>query len=168
MKVNQYNFKQNNKKYFAVQYNGNNGNFLYNWSHKCVVESPICEPTKENPTGAYVQIRNNDFNHSSSIAIVGDWIVYDFEDNEYITCSNDFFEENYELINLEKEISYILLEWTVILDEYGDRSKIVAISNDKEQLIEHCLKTYNKLPDQTKKGYDNYFTIEPSKIICLK
>jgi hypothetical protein len=64
--------------------------------------------------------------------------------------------------------SYILLEWTVILDEYGDRSQIVAISNNKEQLVEHCLKTYKKLPDQIKKGYDNYFTIESSKIICLK
>lgn len=76
----------------AIQYDGNNGNALNNWSHGTVVESQICEPTENNPRGAYIQIRTLE---GTMIGNVNDWIIKGVN-GEYYPCKPDIFEKTYE------------------------------------------------------------------------
>jgi len=79
----------------AVQYNGHNGHELKNWSGNRVVESPVLEPTRKNPTGCYLQIDTLEGTHT---AIVGDWIIKGVK-GEFYPCKPDIFEQTYEMAN---------------------------------------------------------------------
>ena len=76
----------------AIQYNGNNGHELHNWSNGVVLESPVLEPRKDNPTGCYLQIATLEGIHT---AIVGDWIIQGVK-GEFYPCKPDIFEMTYE------------------------------------------------------------------------
>ena len=76
----------------AIQYNGNNGNELRIFSNNAVYESPICEPSEDNPTGSYVQIKTLE---GIMIGNVNDWIVRGVN-GEFYPCKPDIFEKTYE------------------------------------------------------------------------
>ena len=76
----------------AIQYTGHNGHEIYNISGKKVVESPVLEPTQNNPTGAYLQIKTLE---GMMTAIVGDWIIKGVQ-SEFYPCKPDIFELTYE------------------------------------------------------------------------
>jgi len=62
-------------------------------------------------------------------------------------------------------MNYELLKYTVQLDEYGDRSKTVAMSKSKPALAEYCQTKYGKPPVDTRpRGFDDYYIIVESKI----
>jgi len=83
----------------AMQYTGNNGNDLEKWSRLIVLEGPILEPTKDNPSGCYIQIRTP---AGIRIGIVGDWIIKSIK-GEFYPCKPDIFEQTYEKIIESKE-----------------------------------------------------------------
>lgn len=56
----------------AEQYTGNNGQYLREWSKGKIIESPVLEKTKDNPTGEYVQIKTLE---GTITGIVGDYII---------------------------------------------------------------------------------------------
>lgn len=56
----------------AIQYTGHNGSEIRSWSEDKVIESPVLEPTNDNPTGDYLQIKRHDV---VMTARVGDYIV---------------------------------------------------------------------------------------------
>lgn len=62
-------------------------------------------------------------------------------------------------------MNYELVEYTVELDEYGDRSKVVAVSKSKPALTDYCRTKYGKDPiNGQPSGYDNYYRICESQI----
>lgn len=79
----------------AMQYTGNNGATLNKWSGGKVIESPVLEPTDDNPTGEYVQIKTIDTDKSFATAVVGDWVCKGIK-GEFHPCKNEIFEESYE------------------------------------------------------------------------
>lgn len=72
----------------AVQYTGKNGRYLAKWSCNSVVESPVLEPTADNVSGAYVQLKLD-------TSGVGMWVVK-FRDEFYI-CSDEEFAKHYSM-----------------------------------------------------------------------
>ncbi len=76
----------------AIQYVGYNGHELNSWSENKVIESPVLEPTKDNPTGCYLQIYTLEGIHT---AIVRDWIIKGVK-GEFYPCKPDIFEMTYE------------------------------------------------------------------------
>lgn len=61
-------------------------------------------------------------------------------------------------------MSFILKKYTVECSELGDSSETIAISNDKDKLIEYCKNVLNsKINDRTK-PYDSYYKIHNSNI----
>jgi hypothetical protein len=76
----------------AEQYTGGNGWAINKWSNGVAVESPVCEPTENNPTGSYLQIKTLE---GTMIGIVGDWIIKGVS-GEFYPCKNDIFEKTYE------------------------------------------------------------------------
>jgi len=79
----------------AIQYNGNNGFELSKWSNNVIIESPVLEPTEDNKSGEYVQIKTLE---GIMIGIVGDWIIKGIN-GEFYPCKPDIFEKTYEPIN---------------------------------------------------------------------
>ncbi len=79
----------------AVQYNGKNGAEITRWSKDIVFESPVLEPTKDNPTGSYLQIETLEGVMS---AIVGWWIIKEIM-NEFYPCAPDIFKMTYEPVD---------------------------------------------------------------------
>ena len=75
----------------AVQYNGENGWQIQQWS-AAIKESPVLEPTANNPTGSYLQISTLE---GVMTAIVGDWIIKGVK-GEFYPCKPDIFEATYE------------------------------------------------------------------------
>lgn len=75
----------------AIQYTGN-GFEINQWSKGVVVESPVLEPSKENPTGEYLQIHTLE---GTMIGIVGDYIIKGIK-GEFYPCKPDIFEQTYE------------------------------------------------------------------------
>jgi hypothetical protein len=78
----------------AFCYDGNNGEFLRQWSDRRVIESPVLEPCEENPTGAYVQI---DTLEGHLVGHVGDWIIRGVK-GEFYPCKPDIFAATYEVV----------------------------------------------------------------------
>jgi hypothetical protein len=76
----------------AIEYTGQNGDHINRWSNKKVVESPLLEKTKENPTGDYLQVFTLE---GMMTAIVGDYIIRGIK-GEYYPCKPDIFEKTYE------------------------------------------------------------------------
>lgn len=80
----------------AIRYTGNNGMEIEKWSNRMIIQSPVLEPSKENPTGEYVQIKTIDTNSSWATAIVGDWVLKGIRD-EFYPCKDNIFMELHEL-----------------------------------------------------------------------
>lgn len=78
----------------AMQYVGNNGFEINNWSNKKVIESPVLKRTEYNPTGEYLQIYTLE---GIMTAIVGDWIIKGVK-GEFYPCKPDIFKETYEKV----------------------------------------------------------------------
>ena len=78
----------------AIQFDGYNGWLLDQWSNGRVMSSPVSEPSENNPTGRYLQIKTLE---GVMIAIVGDWIIKGVA-GEFYPCKPDIFEKTYESI----------------------------------------------------------------------
>lgn len=78
----------------AIQFDGHNGYSIERWSENKVVTSPILEPTPDNPTGAYLQVKTLE---GIMTAGVGDWIIRGVV-GEYYPCKHDAFERTYEKV----------------------------------------------------------------------
>lgn len=78
----------------AIQYTGNNGNELYIWSSSKVIESPICEPTDNNPSGVYVQVKTLE---GIMCGIVNDYIIKGVN-GEFYPCKPDIFDKTYDIV----------------------------------------------------------------------
>jgi hypothetical protein len=76
----------------AEQFNGNNGGHIRVWSSDAVIASPVLEPTEDNPTGSYLQIKTLE---GVMTAIVGDWIIKGVK-GEFYPCKPDIFEATYD------------------------------------------------------------------------
>ena len=77
----------------AIQYNGFNDSFISQWSDKKVFVSPVLEPTEDNPSGAYLQIKTLE---GVMTAIVGDFIIKGIK-GEFYPCKPDIFNASYEI-----------------------------------------------------------------------
>jgi len=80
----------------AIQYKGNNGYEIMNWSHDRVLESPVLEYTKDNPKGCYLQIFTLE---GWMTAITNDWIIKGIK-GEFYPCKPDIFEQTYEEVTI--------------------------------------------------------------------
>jgi len=67
---------------------------IKNWSGGKVYSSPVLEPTKDNPTGHYLQIETLE---GIMTAIIGDWIICGVN-GEFYPCKPDIFEKTYEKV----------------------------------------------------------------------
>jgi hypothetical protein len=76
----------------AVQFDGQNFTFMEQWSKNLVLGSPVLEPTENNPSGAYLQIKTLD---GTMTAGVGDWIICGVK-GEFYPCKSDIFDATYE------------------------------------------------------------------------
>lgn len=76
----------------AIQFDGHNGHAIERWSEKNVVASPVLEPTPDNPTGAYLQVKTLE---GVMTAGVGDWIIRGVL-GEYYPCKDAAFQRTYE------------------------------------------------------------------------
>lgn len=78
----------------AIQYTGKNDFELSQWSlgSITIIPSPVLEPTDDNPTGSYLQIKTRE---GLKIAIVGDWIIKGIQ-GEFYPCRPDIFSATYE------------------------------------------------------------------------
>ena len=76
----------------AIQFDGNNGWYIEQWSKREVFSSPVLEPTDDNPTGSYLQIKTLE---GTMTADVGDWIIKGIQ-GEFYPCKPDIFEETYD------------------------------------------------------------------------
>lgn len=84
----------------AVQYTGHNGDELRSWSGGAVVNSPVLEPTEENPSGAYVQIETLE---GVMVGLVGDWVIKGVQ-GEFYPCKPDIFAMTYEPVENDENI----------------------------------------------------------------
>ena len=78
----------------AIQYTGNNGQQIRDWSNGACYDSPVLELRAGNPTGEYIQI---DTLEGVMTAIVGDWIIRGIK-GEFYPCKPDIFSATYEEI----------------------------------------------------------------------
>jgi hypothetical protein len=71
---------------------------------------------------------------------------------------------------------YNLLEFEVTGTELGDTSKVVAISDSKEKLAEHCKKVYNvevktlsrgDYGSPIPSGYETYYVILKTNVVIV-
>ncbi len=78
----------------AVCYTGRNGFTIQQWSNFEIVESPVLEPSSDNPTGDYLQIKTLE---GVMIANLGDWLIKGVK-GEFYPCKPDIFAATYELV----------------------------------------------------------------------
>ena len=83
----------------AIRFDGNNGHELRLWSDGAVIVSPVLEPTDDNPTGEYVQIKTLEGTMRGN---VGDYIIKGIK-GEFYPCKPDIFEATYEAIDIEAQ-----------------------------------------------------------------
>ena len=80
----------------AIQYNGNNGREIGDWAtingDRNILQSPVLEPSPNNPTGSYLQIVTLE---GTMTACVSDWIIKGVQ-GEFYPCKPDIFEQTYE------------------------------------------------------------------------
>lgn len=75
----------------AIQYTGNNG-LEINMFAPVAIQSPVLEPTDDNPTGAYIQIQTLE---GCMIGRVDDWVIKGVN-GEFYPCKPDIFAKTYE------------------------------------------------------------------------
>ena len=78
----------------AIQFTGTNGWVLKQWSDGAVYASPVLEPTEDNPTGEYVQIKTLE---GVMTGIVGDYIIKGVK-GEFYPIKAEIFLETYERV----------------------------------------------------------------------
>lgn len=78
----------------AIQYTGDNGWEINNWSNGNVYESPVLEPTEDDSTGKYVQVNTLE---GVMIGRVG-WFIIRGIKGEYYPCDPDIFEQTYDIV----------------------------------------------------------------------
>lgn len=81
----------------AIQFTGGNGFQIEQWSKsetggRVVIESPVLEPSEDNPSGHYLQIATLE---GVMIGIVGDYIIKGVK-GEFYPCKPDIFAATYE------------------------------------------------------------------------
>jgi len=77
----------------AIQFTGEQSCAIIElWAGGRVFASPVLEPTKDNPSGLYLQV---DTLEGISPAIVGDWIIKGIK-GEFYPCKPDIFAMTYE------------------------------------------------------------------------
>lgn len=82
-------FRQRGQEIEAMQFTGGNAREVEKWSRGAALPSPVLEPTKDNPTGEYLQLLD------TRSAIVGDWVVRNPTGHFYVMTHKQF-EEDYE------------------------------------------------------------------------
>ena len=78
----------------AIQFTGANGWVLKQWSDGAVYASPVLEPTEDNPTGEYVQIKTLE---GVMTGRVGDYIIKGVN-GEFYPCKPDIFNKTYQQV----------------------------------------------------------------------
>jgi len=83
----------------AIKYTGRNGWYINDWSKNMVIESPVLEPSIDNPTGQYLQIQNAPtmMPPINTIVNVGDYVVKTPRDYFY-SRSGILFESQYDML----------------------------------------------------------------------
>ena len=77
----------------AIQYTSRNGWYIRDWSNGMVTESPILEPTVDNPTGQYMQIPTS----THPVVKLGDYVIKD-SDDIFHSCDKNLFKQKYDSI----------------------------------------------------------------------
>jgi hypothetical protein len=87
----------------VIMYDGSNGERIKQWSEKpeCVVESPVCEPTDNNPTGEYLQIYYEGKWHT---AAVGDYIIK--KAGVVFPLKQHIFEKSYSRVEVRRDLLF--------------------------------------------------------------
>lgn len=112
----------------AHRYDGTNADFLRKWSNGKVIESPVLEPSEDNPKGQYLQI-----NCLGGLMVgnIGDYIVRGVY-GEYYSCNPDVFEKTYSEIDAAPLMS-------------NNKQVGLSFSQAFELIREHC-GAYMRLP----------------------
>ena len=76
----------------AIQITEQTYNEIRIWSDGKVYPSPVLEPSEDNPSGVYWQIKTID---SIATAVSGDWICKGIQ-GEFYPCKPDIFSQTYE------------------------------------------------------------------------
>lgn len=116
----------------AMKFDGNNGRYIELWSKGEFIPSPVLEPSKKNPTGAYLQWRGR-----KKIIIVGWWIIK-FVDGKYAACDDAFFIGEYAHINNTEPIGDFvegLHSLIKTLDSVTEAAKLIATALKKRTTI---------------------------------
>ena len=87
-------FKKKPVEIGAIQYTGKNDFEIGKWSNDLVYPSPVLEPSENNPSGSYLQIKTLE---GVMTAIVGDWIIKGVK-GEFYPCKNDIFLMTYDVV----------------------------------------------------------------------
>jgi len=98
-------FKKKPVEIEAIQYTGKNDFQIANWSNDLVSPiskwsndlvspSPVLEPSENNQSGSYLQIKTSE---GVMTAIVGDWIIKG-EKGEFYPCKNEVFLMTYDVV----------------------------------------------------------------------
>ena len=91
-------FKKKPVEIEAIQYTGKNDFEIGKWSNDLVYPSPVLEPSENNPSGSYLQIKTLE---GVMTAIVGDWIIKGVK-GEFYPCKPYIFEITYEDISMKE------------------------------------------------------------------
>jgi hypothetical protein len=97
----------------AIQYNGSHGSEIDNWSDGMVIQSPVLEPTPNNPTGSYLQIIPK--SGKSSTAGVGDWIIKEGNKfpHKYYRVTDKTFQRIFKLVQRVEAMDFAGMELRV-------------------------------------------------------
>lgn len=82
----------------AIRYDGRNGWGIERWSEGKIRESPVLEPSPDNPSGAYLQV--NSSSSCCEVAGVGDWVVR--EGGALKAYTDEAFQRSYEPVLPDK------------------------------------------------------------------
>jgi len=103
-------FKKKPVEIEAIQYTGKNDFEIGKWSNDLVYPSPVLEPSENNPSGSYLQIKTLE---DVMTAIVGDWIIKGVK-GEFYPCKNDIFLMTYDIV-IPKDV--MEREWNKIKEK---------------------------------------------------
>lgn len=91
----------------AMQFNGHNRMEIEHWAGLTnVFASLVLEPTKDNPSGSYLQIKTLE---GIMAAIPGDWIIRGVN-GEFYPCKPDIFAKTHEPADAEFHTLAVLSE----------------------------------------------------------
>lgn len=141
-----YKQKSNGEIFDFHQYTGHNAHLLHKLSNGCIIESPVCEPTDDNPTGAYVQIFNKGV---TEIAKVGDWIVK--KRGNYLSFPDTFVKKYFELIKPRQHFTQTFSN-KYLASRYFNQG--LFLTNPKDFAKASCL--YNEYNRFMRQRHDRY------------